>query len=77
MSKNTESILMLASMMGFSPVEKEIGLTRFSRLSQEAQDLIVGALIGEFNDSPPEISESVRAEIQEWANLEAEDQILE
>jgi hypothetical protein len=42
--------------------------TAFSRLSQEAQDLIVRAIVGEFDEAgPPEIPDSVREEIAEWA----------
>lgn len=46
-----------------------LGATSFCRLSEQAQDLIVRAAMGEFNDSPPpEIAESVKAEIAEWAS---------
>lgn len=46
-----------------------LGVTPFSRLSEQAQDLIVRAAMGEFNDSPPsEIPESVQAEIAQWAS---------
>lgn len=43
--------------------------TEFSRLSLEAQDLIVRAATGQFEDGPPaDIPESVRAEILAWAS---------
>jgi len=46
-----------------------LGATSFSRLSEQAQDLIVRAAMGEFNDSPPpEIADSVKAEIAQWAS---------
>lgn len=48
--------------------------TPFSRLSQEAQDLIVSAMVGEFDESgPPEIPESVKAEIADWASKDEEE----
>ena len=41
--------------------------TPFSRLSPEAQHLIVSALMGEYTLSgPPEISPAVKAEIEAW-----------
>lgn len=46
-----------------------LGATSFSRLSEQAQDLLVRAAMGEFNDSPPpEITDSVKAEIAQWAS---------
>lgn len=46
-----------------------LGATSFCRLSDQAQDLIVRVAMGEFNDSPPpEIAESVKAEIAQWAS---------
>lgn len=41
-------------------------LTSFSRLSPIAQDLIVNAIMGEYNDNPPEMTDEVRAEIAAW-----------
>lgn len=43
--------------------------TDFSRLSQEAQDAIVGAMVGEYENGPPKLSESVKAEIRAWAEI--------
>jgi len=43
--------------------------TDFSRLSQEAQDAIVGAMVGEYEDGPPELAESVKDEIRAWAGI--------
>jgi aspartate/methionine/tyrosine aminotransferase len=52
------------SMLGESSGE---GTTAFSQLSKEAQDLIVSAAIGEFDESnPPEMSQAVREEIENW-----------
>lgn len=46
-----------------------LGATLFCRLSEQAQDLIVRAAMGEFNDSPPpEITDSVKVEIAQWAS---------
>lgn len=46
-----------------------LGATSFCRLSEQAQDLIVRAAMGEFNDSPPpEIPESVKGEIAQWVS---------
>ena len=39
----------------------------FSELSETAQTLIVNAVVGDYDDGPPEISDDVRAEIEEWA----------
>ncbi len=45
------------------------GETTFSELSQEAQDLIVSAFMGEFDETgPPEIPDDVKEEIRNWAN---------
>jgi hypothetical protein len=39
----------------------------FNKLSKEAQDLIVRASVGEFDDcEPPDISEEVKEEISRW-----------
>jgi len=46
-----------------------LGATSFCRLSEQAQDLIARAAMGEFNDSPPpEITDSAKAEIAQWAS---------
>lgn len=43
----------------------------FEELSYEAQDMIVRALLGEFEDAnPPEIPESVKLELAAWAATE-------
>lgn len=46
--------------------------TDFSRLSQEAQDAIVGAMVGEYENGPPELSESVKDEIRSWAGISSD-----
>jgi hypothetical protein len=43
--------------------------TDFSRLSQEAQDAIVGAMVGEYENGPPDLAESVKDEIRAWAGV--------
>jgi len=43
--------------------------TDFSRLSQEAQGAIVGAMVGEYEGGPPELAESVKEEIRAWAGV--------
>ena len=55
----------------FSIFRKRQGETIFSRLSEEAQQLIVSATLGEF-DSPPDMSDNVREEILQWASGENE-----
>lgn len=43
--------------------------TAFSRLSPEAQDLIVRAALGEFDLSgPPPMSDELKAELHTWCN---------
>jgi len=50
------------------------GATAFATLSKDAQDLIVRAFLGEFDESPPpEIPESVKAEIADWASKDEEE----
>lgn len=45
--------------------------TPFSRLSFEAQELIVDAALGKFDrEKPPEIPESVKQEIIDWMLIE-------
>ena len=52
------------------------GSTAFARLSEEAQDLIVRAFLGEFDDSPPpEMPDSVKAEIADWASKDEEENV--
>ena len=52
--------------MNDSPQE---GKTDFEKLSEEAQCLIVDAVLGIYDDTePPKISENVRAEIANWAS---------
>ncbi len=41
--------------------------TEFAKLSDEAQDLIVRAAVGEFEDGPPEIPDRIKEEIRQWA----------
>lgn len=43
-----------------------LGATSFCRLSEQAQDLIVRAAMGDA--PPPQIPESVKAEIAQWAS---------
>ena len=43
--------------------------TEFSNLSQAAQDAIVGAMVGEYENGPPELEESVKDEIRAWAGI--------
>lgn len=50
------------------------GETAFSRLSEAAQDLIVSALLGEFDETGvPEMAPEVRAELEQWASETRED----
>jgi len=43
-------------------------MTSFSKLSSTAQDLIIDALMGKFDESgPPEMSPEVRAELEAWS----------
>lgn len=43
--------------------------TDFARMSQEAQDAVVNAMMGEYEDGPPDLPESVKDEIRTWAAL--------
>lgn len=62
-------VLPLGIVLGASPCSSQEGSTAFARLSEEAQDLIVRAFLGEFDESPPpETPESVKAEIADWAS---------
>ncbi len=49
------------------PVNEETG---FSKLSQEAQDAIVWAATAPDDAQPPELSESVKDEIRQWATTD-------
>lgn len=61
--------IILTAACSYASAGSPLGATSFCRLSEQAQDLIVRAAMGEFNDSPPpEIAESVKAEIAEWAS---------
>lgn len=43
----------------------------FAAMSEEAQEIVVGAFLGEYDQSgPPDIPERVRNEITAWANAE-------
>lgn len=67
-AKNPSAILTAACSLVAS-AGYPLGVTSFNRLSEQAQELIVRAVIGEFNDaSPPEIPESVKAEIAQWVS---------
>ena len=44
------------------------GSPTFYALSQEAQDAIVWAAMSDDDETPPALSESVQAEIREWAS---------
>jgi hypothetical protein len=62
-------VLPLGIVLGESPCSPQEGSTAFASLGEEAQDLIVRAFLGEFNDSPPpEVSGRVKAEIADWAS---------
>jgi hypothetical protein len=55
---------------GLHDLREGLEMKDFSELSPEAQDLIVSAILGDFEKSgPPLMSESVRAELREWAAL--------
>lgn len=57
--------LLLGQCLG-GPIATE-GETSFCRLSEEAQNLIIGALLGDYDKlGPPEIPESVKNEIAHW-----------
>ena len=48
-----------------------MNFTAFSTLSEEAQELIVSAVVGDFKDTgPPEMPDTVRAEIAAWAKID-------
>jgi ATP-dependent Clp protease ATP-binding subunit ClpA len=48
------------------PAQKEV--VAFQDLSPEAQDLVVRAALGEFDETgPPEIPEAMREQITQWA----------
>ncbi len=64
----TASNALVTALIGVCSSPIEAGTTTFSELSEEAQDLIVRAVLGEFEDGPPEISEEVRDEIALWAS---------
>jgi hypothetical protein len=60
----------LAAAMAFNGFSEPEGRTDFARLSPEAQGLIVGALMGEYESGPPEMSDSVRTELEGWINAD-------
>jgi hypothetical protein len=66
------TLLRLSATLGaLAPaVPPRYGETAFAVLSQDAQDLIVGAILGEFDSGPPEMSPEVREEITQWAEEE-------
>ena len=76
--KEHDASVKLVSLLGvglgaFSCSPQE-GSTAFATLSKDAQDLIVRAFLGEFDESPPpEIPESVKAEIADWASKDEEE----
>jgi hypothetical protein len=59
---------LLATLIAFSDPSPSEGDTAFSRLSQEAQDLIVSAMLGE--DPPDDSPESAQEEIRRWTEAE-------
>jgi len=72
MINDPSTLLAAAGMLGaMSP--QPVGDTPFSRLSPEAQGLIVQATLGAFEESgPTDMSDEVREEITAWA-MECED----
>jgi phage replication-related protein YjqB (UPF0714/DUF867 family) len=55
------------SALALSDPKDQEGTTSFSKLSTEAQTIIVLAAMGGFNESgPPEMSETVKEEISSW-----------
>jgi len=65
-SKASMSLAALSSLAAM-PCSQEEESTSFSKLSAEARKFIVNAMVGEYDNAPPEIPESVKAEIAEWA----------
>ena len=60
--------IILATAAAFQPVQ---GHTEYSKLSKEAQELIVNAILGKYEKSrPPFMSDSVREEIVAWLKKE-------
>jgi len=73
MTKKTTAILAVASAFASiaegSQHPQPNEPNSFTRLSPEAQDYIVDAMLGVYDEKPPEdIPESVKKEIREWAN---------
>ena len=64
----TMAVMALTASADLAP-DNDSGVTPFSLMSKEAQNLIVGAICGEYDgDKQPEMSASVAAEIKEWAD---------
>lgn len=65
-STPTTSLLGIPVFLPTDPQEE----TDFARLSSAAQELIVDAVLGVYDDGPPSnISESVKEEIAQWCAL--------
>ena len=69
MKQTTIEELMIALAPLSIPFPEIENPTDFSRLSQAAQDAIVDAMVGEYENGPPELEESVKDEIREWAGI--------
>ena len=72
MKQTTIEELMIALAPLSIPFPEIENPTDFSRLSQAAQDAIVGAMVGEYENGPPELSESVKDEIRAWAGISSD-----
>jgi hypothetical protein len=60
-----------AALVGHLEAGAPDGTTRFAKLSQEAQDIVVSSAIGEYDETgPPAMSDAVRAELLEWSKPE-------
>lgn len=70
----TEMMAALAPLGAAPEIENP---TDFAKMSQAAQDAVVGAICGDYEDGPPVLPESVKDEIRAWASIPPENAIGE
>lgn len=63
----SSAAIAFAAAAGLFPSGRPEGDTHFSRLSEEAQELIVNAVLGMYEDGPPEMSDEIHKELEAWA----------
>ena len=65
--KFLEMARMLVPFMGHEREALASSDTAFSKVSPEAQDIIVNAVMGKYASGPPAMSDEVREELKQWA----------